>query len=237
MLRGGRAQQRNITGDIMNKSDTIKELSTALSKFQSDMPAVQMNSVNPFLKNKYADLGAMIETARTVLAENGLSVSQLVTSDASNIGIETVLMHSSGEWISTVVTLPVGDEKGKSLAQVAGSTITYMRRYSFSAILGLYADEDNDGNGHAQNKQQGQAKAGDNQAKTGNAQAKANGNGKPPPTRAELIAKFQKLTAEAEGLGIVVQPLPANAPDEHIITRGQNLNALILQTKNQPVEA
>lgn len=134
----------------MNKSESIEELAAALSKFQSIMPAVQMNSVNPFLKNRYADLGAMIEAARQPLRECGLAVSQLVTNEAQNIGIETVLMHTSGEWISNSVTLYVGDVKGKSLAQEAGSTITYMRRYSFSAILGLYADEDTDGNAREQ---------------------------------------------------------------------------------------
>ena len=129
----------------MNKSESIKELAAALTAAQSEMPAVPMNSINPFLKNRYADLGAMIETARPVLSRHGLSITQLVTNDGGNIGIETVLMHASGEWVSSVVTMFIGDEKGKSLAQVAGSTITYMRRYSYSAILCLYADEDTDG--------------------------------------------------------------------------------------------
>jgi len=130
----------------MNKSDTVKELAIALSKAQADMPPAELNAVNPFLKNKYADLGSIIKTAKPVLAKNGLAVSQLPVSDNGQIGVTTILMHSSGEWIESTMTMDIGEEKGKSAAQVAGSVITYLRRYSLSSILGMYADEDTDGN-------------------------------------------------------------------------------------------
>ena len=54
-------------------------------------------------------------------------------------------MHASGEWIESSMTLPIGDGKGISTAQSMGSIITYLRRYSLSSILGVYADEDTDG--------------------------------------------------------------------------------------------
>jgi hypothetical protein len=134
----------------MNKSTSITKLAEALAKAQAEMPVVKMNAVNPFLKNKFADLGAVIETSRPVLAKHGLSISQFPTSDAGNVGVTSTLMHSSGEWMEDVVYLPLSDEKGKSAAQVAGSVITYLRRYSWAAMLGLYADEDTDG--HAPTK-------------------------------------------------------------------------------------
>jgi len=130
----------------MNQSPSIKELATALAQAQSEFTAVPFNSTNPFLKNKYADLGSVIETAKPVLAKHGLSVSQLVYDMPGCIGVTTILMHSSGEYVSSSVSLPLGEEKGKSQAQVAGSVITYLRRYALSSILGLYADEDTDGN-------------------------------------------------------------------------------------------
>jgi hypothetical protein len=129
----------------MNKSNTIKELATALTKAQAEMQAAPFNAVNPFLKNKYADLGSIVKTAQPVLAKHGLSVSQLTEGSGREIGVTTVLMHSSGEWLESTVTLPVGDEKGKSDAQVAGSVISYLRRYSLAAILGMYAEQDSDG--------------------------------------------------------------------------------------------
>lgn len=130
----------------MKHSDSIANLALALSKAQGEMPAAQMNATNPFLKNKYADLGSVIETAKPVLAKYGLSVVQLPIGDGGKIGVETILMHESGEWVSNELTLEVADEKGKSAAQVAGSIISYLRRYSLSAALGIYADEDTDGN-------------------------------------------------------------------------------------------
>jgi len=130
----------------MNKSETIKELAAALASAQAEMPAAKMTAENPFLKSKYADLGSVIEAARPVLGKHGLAFTQLVSSNESGLSVETVLMHKGGEWISETVTLSTGEERGKSAAQVAGSVITYLRRYSLAAILGMYADEDTDGN-------------------------------------------------------------------------------------------
>lgn len=128
----------------MKKSETIVKLAGAMSKAQAEMPAVKMNAVNPFLKNKYADLGAVIETSRPVLARHGLAVVQTPVSDGDKIGVTTIITHESGEWMEDTIMLDIGEEKGKSRAQVAGSVITYLRRYSLSAILGMYADEDTD---------------------------------------------------------------------------------------------
>ena len=136
----------------MDKSTSIKELAAALTLAQEEMKPVPMNSVNPFLKNRFADLGAMIEASRPILARHALSLSQFpVTTGHGEIGITTILMHASGEWMENTVSLPVEIEKGKSSAQVAGSIITYLRRYSWASVLGLYADEDTDGvpAGHA----------------------------------------------------------------------------------------
>ena len=127
-------------------SESIANLAAALCKAQAAMKAAPMNATNPFLKNRYADLGSIIETGRKPLADNGLSYSQLAIGDAHTIGVETILMHDSGEWISSIITLDTSDEKGKSSAQVAGSIISYLRRYSLASILGIYADEDTDGN-------------------------------------------------------------------------------------------
>jgi len=130
----------------MNKSESIQNLSAALSKAQAEMPAIKFDSKNPFLKNDYASLGAIIAGARPVIAKHGLSVSQLTFGEDGVAGVETVLMHTSGEWISSSISMPIGDEKGKSNAQVAGSIVTYLRRYSLASILGIYSDEDGDGN-------------------------------------------------------------------------------------------
>ncbi|MFA5445550.1 MAG: ERF family protein [Bacteroidales bacterium] len=130
----------------MNKSESIQLLASALSKAQAEMPAIKFDSKNPFLKNDYASLGAIIAGARPIIAKHGLSVSQLTFGEDGTAGVETVLMHTSGEWISQSISMPIGEEKGKSSAQVAGSIVTYLRRYCLASILGIYSDEDGDGN-------------------------------------------------------------------------------------------
>ena len=128
------------------KYETTSKLFGALSNDQGEMRAVAFDATNPFLKNKYASLGAVIQTSRATLARHGLAVSQMPVSGERTIGVETILAHESGEWIGSTIALPLGEEKGKSQAQVAGSVITYLRRYSLAGILGMYADEDGDGN-------------------------------------------------------------------------------------------
>ena len=130
----------------MNKSEGIQNLAAALSKAQAEFPVIKFDSVNPFLKNGYASLGAVIAGGRPVLAKFGLAVTQLTFGEDGVVGVETMLTHSSGEWISDRVSMQVGDERGKSSAQVAGSIVTYLRRYALASILGVYADEDGDGN-------------------------------------------------------------------------------------------
>lgn len=134
------------------KSEQLNELAAALCKAQAALRPAAMNATNPFLKNKYADLGAVIEAARKPMADNGLSISQLVGGDDAVISITTILLHNSGQWLESTVSMTMGEERGKSAAQVAGSIITYLRRYSFASVLGIYADEDTDGSESKQDK-------------------------------------------------------------------------------------
>jgi hypothetical protein len=127
---------------MMNHSESIVNLAIALSSVQAEMPPVPLDGYNSFVNSRYTTHGTMIETAQPLLTKHGLAVAQIVTSEGDSIGIETVLMHTSGEWISGTATMTIGPEKGKSMAQVAGSIITYLRRYSYDAVLGLYTEED-----------------------------------------------------------------------------------------------
>ena len=136
----------------MDKSESINELATALAKAQGEFTPARMDATNPFLKNKYADLGSVIAAAKAACAKNGLAVSQPASTTGDNVTVTTVLMHASGQWMSSEMTLPLGKESGRSIAQAAGSIITYLRRYSLSAMLGIYAEEDTDGNGHSEPK-------------------------------------------------------------------------------------
>jgi hypothetical protein len=137
----------------MNKSESITHLAAALAKAQAEMPVAVFDATNPFLKSKYASLGAVIQSSRPILAKHKLSLVQFpisggsATGNGSNdcIGVESILTHESGEFIAERISIPLTEEKGKSKVQSAGSTLTYLRRYSWASILGMYSDEDSDG--------------------------------------------------------------------------------------------
>jgi len=129
----------------MNKSETITHLAAALAKAQAEMPVAVFDATNPFLKSKYASLGAVIHASRPILAKHKLSLVQFPISDPVGIGVESILTHESGEFIAERISIPLTEEKGKTKVQCAGSTLTYLRRYSWASILGMYSDEDSDG--------------------------------------------------------------------------------------------
>jgi hypothetical protein len=126
------------------KSDSIKELATALSKAQAKLGAVHKGEQG--YGYNYASLASTIETARPVLAEFGLSVSQLLgtrNSDGKGGVVTTMLMHESGEYIGSTADIVIIDMKGCNEAQSSGASFSYLRRYALQAILNM-ASEDND---------------------------------------------------------------------------------------------
>ena len=125
----------------MLKSENINELGSALAKAQGAIEGALKDTANPFFKTKYADLSSVWDACRQQLTVNGLSIVQTPTEAESGIGVETMLIHSSGQWLSNTFTMPVS----KADAQGVGSAITYARRYALAAMVGV-APEDDDGN-------------------------------------------------------------------------------------------
>lgn len=132
----------------MNKSDEIKSLAVAMCKAQADMGGASKGANNPFFKSKYADLSAVVQAVKEPFANNGLSYVQFPIEENGRIGVETILMHNSGEWLSNKFTVQLT----KQDAQGAGSAITYCRRYGLQAVAGI-PSEDDDGNAASKSKQ------------------------------------------------------------------------------------
>lgn len=126
----------------MNKSDSIKELAGALAQAQAELGNASKNAQNPHLKSKYADLAEVLNTVRPVLASHGIAFTQMPSYEAGIVSVETMLMHSSGEWLSSTISAPVT----KQDAQGVGSATSYCRRYALAAICGI-AQEDDDASG------------------------------------------------------------------------------------------
>lgn len=138
----------------MNRSEEIKELAIALVKFNSKVVSISKDAKNPQFRSEYVTLDTLIKETRPVLQEFGLSIMQFpLSKDSGEIGIQTLLLHESGQYLEseplfmTPMKMKTGGvyevDKG---AQAAGSLISYLRRYSYQAILNLNTGEDDDGN-------------------------------------------------------------------------------------------
>lgn len=130
----------------MQKSESIAALAEALAAMQGEVENATKNSQNPHLKNRYADLAEILNTVRPVLSRHGLAVSQHPSYADGHVHVETIMLHKSGEWMSSTISTPVQ----KSDPQGVGSACTYARRYSLAAIVGLSQEDDD---GHAASKQ------------------------------------------------------------------------------------
>lgn len=134
----------------VSRSEQINELAAALAKAQGQFPKVRKSkTANVKHKNgggehsySYADLADVLEAVRKPLSETGLALLQLIEPAERHLFLRTQLLHTSGQFLDSVYPLPAGLD-----AQGMGSAITYARRYTISAMLGIAAEDDDDGQG------------------------------------------------------------------------------------------
>ena len=127
----------------MKHSESIAALAGALAKAQLQIEPASKNATNPHFRSHYADLASIWDACRGPLNTNGLSIVQFpCDGEVGRTGLCTMLLHSSGEFISEVVTT----RSQKDDPQGLGSALTYLRRYALAAVVGVTATEDDDGN-------------------------------------------------------------------------------------------
>jgi hypothetical protein len=127
----------------MKQSETIDKIIPAFIAFQSDMPSVPKDGNNPHFKSKYATLGAITEATRPHLAKHGLGFMQWMANREGLQLIVTRIMHTSGQWMEDegyILNPTKNDPQGM------GSAVTYARRYTLGASLGIITEDDDDGN-------------------------------------------------------------------------------------------
>ncbi len=129
------------TMEPLTTSDKINEVGAALALAQADVDGASKDKENPHFKSAYADLASVWEACRAALTKNGLAVTQVPTGEGKVVRLTTLLVHKSGQWIGGTSTMNAGQDT----PQAVGSCLTYLRRYSLSAIVGV-APEDDDGN-------------------------------------------------------------------------------------------
>lgn len=126
-----------------SRSFELNELFSALAKAQGEMNTAGLTANNPFFKSKYADLAEIVKASRPALTKNGLCVIQQIRMNEEGLHVlHTLLAHSSGQWIETRMKI----NPAKNDIQGLGSYISYIRRYSYAALVGVVvSDEDDDG--------------------------------------------------------------------------------------------
>ena len=143
----------------MNQSDDIKEIALAIKKSQNEMQAPIKDKLNPFHKNKYADLATCWESCSEVLNNNGivfLQVSREMKDGA--ILISKAIHAETGQFISSEMPISFIMPPDKNhpterrmTAQESAAAITYFRRASLCAFF-MICPEDDDGNSASRKK-------------------------------------------------------------------------------------
>jgi len=123
-------------------SESIKNLASAQVKVQQEIKDIGKDSQG--YGYNYTSYDALVKYLRPLLTKYGLSFVQMPVGNDGEIGVQTIYMHTSGEWITSVVKSPIENAKGMNTYQSVGAAITYFRRYSLSAFVGIASDEDND---------------------------------------------------------------------------------------------
>lgn len=120
----------------------MKQIASALVKAQKEFGPALKTSTNPHLKNKYANLSAVVEAVIDALNNNGIFLMQLTHESPDGAMAETTFVHESGEMLSAgKLFFPAAKHDPQGYA----SALTYVRRYSLMAACGI-APEDDDGN-------------------------------------------------------------------------------------------
>ena len=130
----------------MRTSTTINALAKSLAAASASLRNPGQDATNPHFRSKYTSLVGLIDSLRAPLAAQGIIVLQPVSSPvAGRVRVETTLLHSSGEWMSSTADLPSG-----ATAQSFGAAVAYLRRYALQSMLGVSGDADADDDGEAE---------------------------------------------------------------------------------------
>jgi hypothetical protein len=118
------------------------EAGRAFQALQHAVPALERSATNPHFKSRYIPLEAIHDAVDPLLVEHGFTWSAFPAIHDGRPAMRYELRHvASGEVWGDVMPLLLDKENSQGL----GSAITYARRYAISAVLGIVADEDDDG--------------------------------------------------------------------------------------------
>lgn len=186
-----------------------KELYTAWTKVKQQLIQPDKNQTNPFLKNKYADLGACTAAANKACEGTGISWFQNAANSDRGVSVQTIITHTSGQY---VVFDPLSVPVDKQNAQGLGSATTYARRYSLCAVFGIFADDDDDGNAatrsdeHSQGNSYNNRPSQTNRSKQNNSRsATSNQRSRQAPNTSSTKDTAKEAAIEAQKKALIVE--------------------------------
>lgn len=197
----------DLTVTANGKAKVYSALAKAQSTFLSPIKDAKYNY------GRYATLSGCLEAVKPALNANGLFLSQIVEPmDARNLRIKTLVFHESGEYLelgSIIVSIDTGGRMNAN--QAAGSAITYGRRYSLCAALGISAiEDDDDGNASGQGsagEHYAQRKAPVAQPKPTISQEQVNATVADYQAKFDACATPEDLTELAKEVGKQIKPV------------------------------
>ena len=126
--------------------ENLGELFGALAVCQGEFESVVKGAKAH--KYDYANLESVLAASTPITSKNGISVIQMNVSKVIGktlfVGVKTILGHSGGGYVSSEICVPVSKTKMNTIVQMAGVSVTYLRRYGLQSALGL-STTDNDG--------------------------------------------------------------------------------------------
>lgn len=133
-------------------SQETNEIYEALHQFHSNPPKIVKEGVIAMhgKERKYITLDTIMSAVRPELAKQGVFIMQHLSGDS----LVTILQHKSGQFVASALTFQTMNGSGTNNLQNLGGGLTYLRRYALTAILGIAADEDDDGNAGGLEKKQ-----------------------------------------------------------------------------------
>ena len=136
--------ETNNCPDLWTSAET-DQIYSALLKFHTNPPQIAKEGIIAMhgKERKYITLDTIMHSVRPALAEKGIFITQHLAGDS----LTTMIIHEGGQFIASRFPFQTMNGSGTNNLQNLGGGLTYLRRYAISAILGIAADEDNDGEG------------------------------------------------------------------------------------------
>lgn len=123
------------------RSKELDKFGEAFSKAQAEFSPIKPNRENTFLKSRYADLEAILDSVKVALGKHSLSFIQQEEDHNGATTLTTTLLHASGQWVASRRRIV---SKNEAQQQEFGKALSYERRYAAMCILGVATNQDKD---------------------------------------------------------------------------------------------